>query len=284
MTKFVQRRIVSLVPSLSESLAYFGLKDQIVGVTQFCVNPPDLHRTAAVIGGTKDPDLAAIARLSPTHIIANAEENTADFLRLCKSVAPTLVTLPKGPRDVIAMVEAMEQFLALSESERGFSGKLRSRLRELFIEIDAKSRSHVVAGRRKKRFIYLIWREPYMVAAKDTYISRCLEEFFFENCIEDGDRYPTLDLKAAALAKPDIIFFSTEPYPFRVRDREKFKAAWPNEDALPDLIKIDGQAMSWYGPQTVSVLEGLLNWTGTVGELDQHPRLAWNTALPPESR
>ena len=280
----MQRRIVSLVPSLSETLAYFGLKNQIVGVTQFCVNPPDLHRTATIIGGTKDPDLDAIARLSPTHIIANAEENTADFLRLCKSVAPTLVTLPKGPRDVVSMVEAMEEFLALSASERAFSEKLRSRLKEIFDEIDARKCSPVFAARPKKRFIYLIWREPYMVAAKDTYISRCLEEFSFENCVDTADRYPTLDLKVAALAKPDIVFFSTEPYPFRVRDREKFKTAWPAKDALPDLVKIDGQAMSWYGPQTVSVLEGLLNWTDEEGGLERPPRLAWNSAPPLEAR
>lgn len=259
----MQRRIVSLVPSLSETLHSFGLKQEIVGITQFCVRPPDLHRIAKVVGGTKDPDIDCIKSLNPTHIIANEEENQPAHIEQCKLIAPTLCTFPKGPRDVAAMVRAMSECLSLSGSSQVLASELISRVSAAIDKID-HLRDKV---RRKRRFVYLIWKNPYMAVSKDTYISRCLEEFDFENCCAHEIRYPTLDIPQILALKPDIVFFSTEPYPFRVRDKDQFRSEWGQNEDIPALQKIDGQMLSWYGSETARLLEAMIS-NELVGEVD----------------
>src|SRR6476469_3038205 len=105
------KRIVSLVPSLSETVVTQGLREELVGCTQFCIEPPDLHRTAKVVGGTKDFDLNEIRTLNPTHILANQEENPRELIEELQKEFPLLLTFPKSPYDVPSMLRDMEKFL-----------------------------------------------------------------------------------------------------------------------------------------------------------------------------
>jgi ABC-type hemin transport system substrate-binding protein len=224
---------------LSETVCTLGLRDQLVGCTNFCVEPKDLHRTVTRIGGTKDPDLDLIRSLQPTHILANQEENPREpILELARDI-PTLVTFPKGPEDVPGMLRDLGRFL----------------------DCDTESHAAAIEALLKaaprhpsQRFLYLIWQNPYMIAGADTYISRTLASIGWVNAYEGAERYPAVDLAAMENCRADIILMSSEPYPFRRRDAERLKAQWPS---APRLARIDGQMMSWFGTRTLEALEQL---------------------------
>lgn len=226
-------RIVSLVPSLSETLVDLGLRSALVGCTQFCVEPKDLHRTAQVVGGTKDFDLDKIRALKPTHIMANQEENPKELILILKEEFPLLLTFPKSPFDVPLMLRDMGSFLSLS-----FDKTVSELTDELRTFVPLKT---------AKTFLYFIWRDPYMVVGQDTYISRFLETFGYQNVYRGDVRYPALSEAEIVDLRPEVIFFSTEPYPFRRRDADRLRDAWSE---CPEILKIDGRLMSWYGTMT----------------------------------
>ena len=250
-------RIVCLVPSLTHLICDYGLKDYLVGCTTFCVRPTGLQRSAKLVGGTKDPDLSVIQSLSPSHILVNEEENTIKHISACRRIAPTLATFPKGPLDVPQMMRDTGRFLGVESVAERFALQLEAAL----------SRP---ASTTKRRFIYYIWRDPYMVAGPDTYISRLLELGGYVNVVSSTERYPTLAVDDAAALQPDCLLLSTEPYPFRLRDVERLRREWPG--LPPEILKIDGQLMSWYGSLTIEAIEALDN-------LD-HPFAGQATTLP----
>lgn len=234
------RRIVSLVPSLTETLADWGLRDEIVGCTQFCVEPPQLHRTASLVGGTKDFSVEAIRKLQPTHIIANREENPKEPIEVLQADYPLLVTFPRSPLEVPAMLRELHRFLGDVEGAEASAEKIETALAQ---------RKDLGGG---KCFAYFIWREPYMIAGPDTYISRFLELFGWRNAYQGEERYPALTLEALRELKADRLFFSSEPYPFRRRDATRLRGEWAE---VPPIYKIDGQLMSWYGTRTLKALQ-----------------------------
>ncbi|MDQ3235488.1 MAG: helical backbone metal receptor [Pseudobdellovibrionaceae bacterium] len=232
-------RIVSLVPSLSETVCTLGRREHLVGCTHFCVEPKDLRRKAARIGGTKDPDLEHIRTLQPTHILANQEENPRDpVLELARDI-PTLVTFPKGPADVPGMLRDIGHFLDCEREAERWADRIEELLQAPY-------------PGEAKRFLYLIWQNPYMLVGRDTYISRTLESIGWINAYEGPERYPALDIPELDACRPDIILLSSEPYPFRKRDAERLKAQWP---LAPRLARVDGQLLSWFGTRTCEALE-----------------------------
>jgi ABC-type hemin transport system substrate-binding protein len=251
------RRIVSLVPSLSETICDLGLRDQLVGCTNFCVEPRDLHRTAIRVGGTKDFDLNQIRSLHPTHILCNQEENPREpVLELAREI-PTLVTFPKGPKDVPGMLRDIGRFLECETEKEA-----------------AAIESLLNAPQRhpSRRFLYLIWQNPFMIAGSDTYISRTLESIGWINAYEGAERYPALDKDQMAACAADIVLMSSEPYPFRRRDAERLKAQWPT---APRLARIDGQMLSWFGTRTREAMEQLgqeeAAWLKEFSSLSKNP-------------
>lgn len=252
-------RIVSLVPSLSETICILGLRDKLVACTNFCVEPKDLHRTAARIGGTKDPDLDHIRSLQPTHILANQEENPKDpILELARDI-PTLVTFPKGPEDVPSMLRDIGRFLDCETEAEKWACSVEDLLR--------KAHPH-----KPQRFLYLIWQNPYMLAGPDTYISRTLQSIGWVNAYEGPERYPALDIPELAACRPEIILLSSEPYPFRRRDAERLRDHWPS---APRMARVDGQMLSWFGTRTREVLEQLgkdeADWLKDLSPLSRNP-------------
>jgi ABC-type Fe3+-hydroxamate transport system substrate-binding protein len=234
-------RIVSLVPSLTHLLSDLGLQEQIAGCTKFCVQPPDLHRSAILCGGTKDPDLMKIRDLSPTHILVNEEENKPEHIRELMTISPVLNTFPKGPADVPGLIDDVCAFLGVRDDQQ-----LSAHCRSLIAETKEHARRQP-----PRRFAYFIWKNPWMVVSRDTYISRFLELLGWSNVIEAADRYPTVELPLTG-ERPDVLLLSTEPWPFRQRDLKDLAANWPEH---PPVMKADGMLCSWYGSMLIPALE-----------------------------
>jgi iron complex transport system substrate-binding protein len=242
-------RIVSLVPSITATIADLELENFLVGMTSYCVYPAYLRRLVKTVGGTKDADLDLIRDLKPTHILCNYEENTKELVEQCKKIAATMVCFPKNVDESITFMRDLCEFL--NQPEHLLVGHSRALLEAVrgksFIERD---------------FYYFIWKDPWMVAGLDSYISNALELFGFRNKVLES-RYPEVDIErlVANLDHPTLMLFASEPYPFRRRDVESF-----NRNPHLRFMKVDGQMLSWWGSFSHRLLHLAHAWSPDFGQ------------------
>ncbi len=225
-------RIVSLVPSQTELLVDLGLREKLVGVTKFCIHPSGLKKEVQVIGGTKNAKIDLIKSLNPDLIIGNKEENTqADIEQLEKD-------FPVWMSDIFNLADALEMLEQI--------GKLtgtQQKAKELRTAIETNFRQLNALKATGKSVLYLIWKDPYIAAGKNTFIDSMLETLGFENAMK-AERYPEVNLETI---NPDLIFLSSEPYPFK----EKHIEALQNQFPESQVVLVDGEYFSWYGSRLV---------------------------------
>lgn len=238
-----EARIVSLVPSLTELICDLGLADQLVGRTGFCIHPWATVRHVPKVGGTKDVLMDRVRALAPTHAIVNIDENlreTAD--RLAEFVPHVIVTHPQAPADNLSLYRMLgEIFDREAEAER-LCAEFSAALSEL------QALEHVPLD-----VLYLIWREPWMAVAPDTYIAQTLALIGWRtHPLRASERYPEIDLRDYA-GRVDRVLLSSEPFHFK-------------EDHIPevaalvdgaDVSLIDGEMTSWYGSRAIAGLRYL---------------------------
>lgn len=241
-------RIVSLVPSVTESLFTLGAGDRIVGVTRFCVEPGHARDVAQVIGGTKNPDLAAITELQPDLVIANVEENRrADFDALLAAGINVLATYP---RRVSAVVHHLELLGMVSDCSAAVA-EHRQQLAEVLA-----SGGQVVPP---LRVFCPIWKNPWMGFNRNTYAHDALTVAGGANLLaHKADRYCLVELAEIAAADPQMIVLPDEPYIFRPRDLSQMRELAATSAWLHDRIAfIDGKSLLWYGTRTASGIRSL---------------------------
>jgi ABC-type Fe3+-hydroxamate transport system substrate-binding protein len=239
-------RIVCLVPSITELVCDLGLSDQLVGRTGFCIHPRAIVGGIPKVGGTKDVKLKRIKDLAPTHAIVNIDENkreTADAL--AEFVPHIIVTHPQAPRDNLDLYRLLGGiFDRETQAEQ---------LCSAFETAYARAAGHPGPP---QRVLYLIWREPWMTVAQQTYISRTLALFnWHTQPTTASQRYPQLDIESFA-GKVDRVLLSSEPYHFRSGHIDEVKAAVG--DAPVSLI--DGEMTSWYGSRAIEGLRYLAEY------------------------
>lgn len=257
MNNAPSNRIISLVPSLTETLCHFGLKEQVVGCTSFCVEPKSLRSDVESVGGTKDASVEKIIALKPSHIVVNTEENTSGLISTLKKISSekqfqVIETFLEMPEDNFALVRLLAKLFGFQEIADHWCEKTKNSLQSLVEKTQSQ---------REFSFIYFIWMNPWMVAGHRTYISRCLELIKGKNEIITGtkptERYPVFETQVLQTHTPKVCLFSSEPFPFRNRHIEIFM-----HDANKEIpaMKVDGQALSWYGSRfakTITYLETL---------------------------
>jgi len=241
-------RIVSLVPSITETLITLGLHQQLVGRTGFCIHPRGQVADIAKVGGTKDVKLDAVRRLSPTHVIVNIDENEAPTVDALRAFVPNVVvTHPNSPQDNLALYRLLGGIFGRDEAARELCRRLQGQL-------DALSSS----DRPRETVLYLIWKDPWMTVAADTYIARTLAMVGWDVPHPPGgdrgaSRYPRLaDLDAEA-ARVGRVLLSTEPFSFREPHAQELRRRWPGKP----VELIDGEWTSWYGARAIDGLEAL---------------------------
>lgn len=234
------KRIVSLVPSQTELLVDLGLRDSIVGVTKFCVHPKDLRDSKKVVGGTKQVHVDKIRELAPDIILCNKEENTPQIVEDLEEVAPVHVSDVKNIDDSIELIREYGEIFNVREKAFEIARKILN-LRDEFRDFVKEEPVRNVA--------YFIWKKPWMVVGDDTFIDHLLRLNNFENIFSfEKSRYPEVFLEEVEKRKPDYIFLSTEPFPFKEEDKEAFEKV-----VRKDCIHIvDGEYFSWYGSRLVA--------------------------------
>jgi ABC-type Fe3+-hydroxamate transport system substrate-binding protein len=242
------RRIVSLVPSITETLCSLGLADRLVGVTAYCVAPRDVVRTKTRIGGEKDPDLAAIRALRPDLVVANVEENLREHVDTLRGWGiPVWVTYPRTVAEGLAMVRELGQVTGTD----GRAEAILADLEPLYARVRAAS-----ARRPPVPVFYAIWRQPWMTISADTYIHDLLAVCGARNVFGDHpSRYPTVTLDEVAARRPEVIVLPDEPFRFRRLHLEDF-APYADVPAVRArrIHLVDGKPFSWHGPRVGEAL------------------------------
>jgi ABC-type Fe3+-hydroxamate transport system substrate-binding protein len=249
-------RIVSLVPSLTESLWDLGVGRRIVGVTKFCVRPEEARTRAGVVGGTKDPDVDAILALRPDLVVADEDENKPEHLRAFVEAGVRVhTTRVRTVRDAGRALVALGGLVGRGIEAEGW----RQRIQEKEAALRQANR---LVGRL--RVFVPVWRRPSMTMSKDTYISDLVSVTGLDNVSAEPSeaRYFEVDLADVKARRPDVVLLPTEPYRFKEDHRQEFADALGVPVAAVEVV--DGQALTWFGTRT---LEGLDVVAGSVARV-----------------
>ena len=234
------RRVVSLVPSLTEAVAV-SAPGRLVGATDWCTHPADLAVTR--VRGTKNPERGAVLALAPDLVIANQEENREfDVIRLRDAGLAVWVTVIESVPEALASMRrlltgplglAIPKWLATAERawagprEGGWAGPA------------AGPGSESVA---RPRVVVPIWRDPWMVVGARTFAGDLLARLGLVNAFGAGpERYPHVAAERIRAADPDLVLLPDEPYPFTAADG-------PEEFPDSRVVLLPGRLLTWYGP------------------------------------
>ncbi|HSY14600.1 MAG TPA: helical backbone metal receptor [Jatrophihabitantaceae bacterium] len=224
------RRVVSLVPSLTESVA-LSRPDALVGATDWCTHPAGLDVTR--VRGTKNPDLDAIVRLCPDIVLANQEENRRlDVERLRSAGVPVWVS-------VIRTVDE-----ALAGLRRIFTSALGWPVPAW---LEQAARVWAEPGpRARPRAVIPIWRDPWMVVGSSTFTGDLAGRLGLDNVYAgDAGRYPHVEVAEIRARNPEVIVLPDEPYPFSDQDG-------PEMFPGTRIALVEGRSLTWYGPSLVT--------------------------------
>jgi ABC-type Fe3+-hydroxamate transport system substrate-binding protein len=245
-------RLVSLCPSITESLVAFGLLDELVGVTRYCIHPKEAVRALRKVGGTKNPDLAAIAELAPDLVFLNAEENRAEDLVALALSHRVDVSYPTRVREV---PDLLRRFGALTGRLREAEDWARK------IE-EALARLESAPGRRFT-YAYLIWKDPWMAAADGTYVSDLVSLAGGTNVFANASvPYPQATEEELVSSKPDVVLLPDEPFPFREPHAAFFRSRLPGAEVR----LVAGDDFCWHGVRTLRGLEAAAALRASVTE------------------
>jgi len=247
------RRIVSLVPSVTETLFALDLGERVVGVTDRCIHPADALAGVARVRGTKNPDVAAIAALAPDLVLANVEENReVDVRRLRERGLAVWVDYPRTVDDARAQVRALARLGAAEQALAAVVDPIEAAL--------SRSAERTASGRSRRGFV-AVWKDPWMTLNRDTYAHDLLARAGIANVYADADgRYPRVTLDEVAALDPELVLLPDEPYRFTDADaRELVAGALAGTAAARAgcVVVVDGTLPFWPGPRTARALDVL---------------------------
>lgn len=238
----IPKRIISLVPSQSELLWDLGLRDELIGITKFCIHPNEMFKFKDRVGGTKTLDIHKIRSLKPDLIIGNKEENEYAQIKELQNEFPVWMSDIYNLNDAYNMISDI--------------GKLVHKKNEATRLISNIQKSFSVIKKYNKTVLYLIWKNPFMAAGNSTFIGDVLNQMGLINSLKNSDlRYPELTMDEIKNLNPNLIFLSSEPFPFKESHINELKQLVPN--ATVKLV--DGELFSWYGSRLLKSVEYLNN-------------------------
>jgi ABC-type Fe3+-hydroxamate transport system substrate-binding protein len=234
------QRIISLVPSQTELLFDLGLEEEVVGITKFCVHPEAWFRSKTRVGGTKEIHFDRIKALQADLIIGNKEENTKEMIEALEKDYPVWMS------DIYNLQDAFEMMLQIGAITNTFE-KAKQIQNQLQSNFEQLSNSKATAP----KVAYFIWQKPMMIAAKNTFIDEMLKAAGYQNAFPHLERYPEISEAELQEAKPDLIFLSSEPFPFKEKHIKSYQKFCPKAKVLI----VNGELFSWYGSRLLKSVE-----------------------------
>ena len=233
------KKIVSLVPSQTELLFDLGLETSIVGITKFCVHPIHFKKEKTIVGGTKSVQFDKIKELKPDIILCNKEENTEEMMLELEKIAPVHMSDIYTINDSLQLIQMYGNIFSVEEKANGIIENIKEKLEDFQAFINEKP---------ILKTAYFIWKKPWMVAAKHTFIDEMLQLNKFENHYGHLVRYPEIKLSESKKETADLVLLSSEPFPFKQAHTDEMRTFYPNSKVM----LVDGEAFSWYGSRLVN--------------------------------
>jgi ABC-type Fe3+-hydroxamate transport system substrate-binding protein len=246
------RRVISLVPSLTETLFDLGAGDAVIAITDFCIFPPNLALPR--VGGTKNPRVDEIRALAPDLVHMNLEENLRRHAEAIEGFAPVFVSEPKRVEDVIALIGQLGAIHGCAARAAELADEMRAQLRAM--------------PKRAFTFACPIWKNPWMWCGGDTYVSRLVEAAGGTNVLATRERYPQLALEEVLALNPEVVFLPDEPYLFSGEDAARLRGhgvagsvnrvtSKPRDGAPVVIGPFPGHLFTWHGTRTTKGLRFL---------------------------
>lgn len=234
--QYSPQSIISLVPSITELLAYFNLEDEVIGITKFCFEPTHWFKNKTRIGGTKTVNIKAIKQLKPDLIIANKEENDKAQIEQLQKEFNVFIS------NIFTLKDALEMITKLGEifDKKAKATHLNQKIIAEFEQLKNQKPPKIKAA-------YFIWDKPLMVAASNTFINNMMQLAGFENVFDDLKRYPIITEEQLRTTTPDVLLLSSEPFPFKAKHIAKYQHILPKTK----IQLVDGTMFSWYGSRLV---------------------------------
>lgn len=239
------KRIISLVPSQSEFLWDIGLRNELIGISKFCVHPAEMHKALERIGGTKSLNLERIKQLHPDLIIGNKEENEKGQIKMLQKEFNVWMSDIYNFEDAFVMMRELGAILG------------REKLAANIIESAKVSLARIKNMFKGKSVAYFIWNQPYLFSANNTFIDYVLNYLGFRNVLGHYKRYPEITIGELKSIKPEFCFLSSEPFPFKEQHATELKKLLPDSK----IVLVDGEMFSWYGSRLLK-LEGYVSELG----------------------
>lgn len=237
------QKIISLVPSITETLYDLNLEEHLIGITKFCVHPAHFKHTKERVGGTKTIKLEKIKELQPDIVFCNKEENTPEIVAQLKEFTQVYVTKISTIEDSKSMISSLGVLL----NRRTEAGLLNRKIDAKLIDFQ-----NYITDFESKKVAYFIWYNPWMVAANNTYINTLLSLNKFENIYNNLEQYPEINPKRIRNdGDPEVLLFSSEPFPFK--DKHAFEISeYTNRSSA---VFVDGEMFSWFGSRLIKAFD-----------------------------
>lgn len=229
--KQTPKKIISLVPSQTELLFDLGLDEEVIGITKFCIHPQHWFKTKTRIGGTKQLHLDKIKELEPDLIIANKEENVREQIEELANHFPVWISDVNNLNNAFEMMVSIGKITGTETRAQQITDHIKSE----FFQLQTTN--------YKLQTCYFIWKDPWMTIGGDTFINNMLGYAGFQNIFEDQKRYPEISLKHLQTVNCQLLFLSSEPFPFNQKHLEELQPLLPQTK----MILVDGEMFSWYG-------------------------------------
>ncbi len=259
-------RVVSLVPSITETLLAWEVP--VVACTRFCEQPG-----LRTVGGTKDPDVAAIVALAPDVVVVDREENRRDDADALRAAGVAVhVTHVTHIGQVEATLWALARAVGVDRARVALTPASTSDRASTSTRASTRASSSDVPGSGPwldlrpepvwATAVVPIWRRPWMVLGPDTYGASVLEALGVRTVPADtAERYPSVDLaqlsapdpNAPDLSAPDLVVLPSEPYPFAERHLAEMHRLLPGSRG----VLVDGRDLLWWGVRTPAALARL---------------------------
>jgi iron complex transport system substrate-binding protein len=244
-------RIVSLAPSLTETVYALGLQDRLVGDTDYCDYPPEAQRKQKV-GGAINPSLEEIAHLRPDLVLVTKHLNTLDTVHSLDALGiASYATDPRNVDEIVASAKRLADVLAAPEAGVALAEDLQHRLDVLRQKIGALP---------PRRVLFVVWTDPLISIGKDTFIADALRRAGAVSIIDSKQDWPQVNLEEVAYLQPEMLVFAESHSETTLQHFEVLatRPAWRILNAVRDRnFAVISEAVNRPAPRIVTAIEEL---------------------------
>jgi cobalamin transport system substrate-binding protein len=244
-------RIVSLAPSLTETLYALGVQDRLVGDTDYCDYPPDAQKKRKV-GGPINPNLEEIAALHPDLVLVTKEINRLDTVRALDTLGiPAYATDARDVDEILSTTQKLADLLGVPENGKLLTADLQSRLASLHTRLEAVPPSRV---------LFIVWTEPLISVGKNTFIADALRKADAASIVESTQDWPQMSLEEVVRLRPEYLVFAESHSDTGTREFEALsnRPGWNILDAVRNhRFAVISDAVNRPAPRIVSAIEDL---------------------------